>query len=70
MNYRSQYLARPNGMTKCVFMLHTVLRVASLHWFEIVSRLSENVMMLNATNFYGGMTRETYQEVPLITFHH
>lgn len=27
----------------CVFVLHTVLRFASLHWFEIVSRLSENV---------------------------
>jgi len=51
-------------------MLRTVLRVASLHWFEIVSKLCENVMMLNATSFYGSMTCETYQEVPLITFHH
>jgi hypothetical protein len=40
-------------------MLCTVLRVAGLRWLEIVSRLSQNVTMLNATNLYGGITRET-----------
>jgi hypothetical protein len=67
MSYRSQYLARPNGCD--VYTCFTLLRVASLHWFEIVSRLSEYYMMLNATNIYGSMAHETYQEVPLITYH-
>ena len=68
MNYRLQYLARPNGCD--VYSCFTQCSGLQAYTGFKLYQGYENVIMRNATDFYGGVTHETYQEVPLITFHH